>query len=119
MVTMEQAEMLMSSGIDYIEALDRFDNNEALYKRLALKFFNDRHYTTLVQALASNDVEVAYHEAHSLKGVAGNLSFSELHHAAARVSDALFLGDTAAARSCMPAVRAAYDNVITALAMLR
>ena len=79
----EHAEMLARHGIDYADALDRFGGNGALYERLARKYAEDPHFDRLVRALGEGDAAAAYHEAHSLKGVAGNLSFADLHQAAA------------------------------------
>ena len=79
--------------IDYADAMDRFGDNEALYKRLAGKFTTDTHFAELEEALACNDIDAAYRAAHSLKGVAGNLSFSQLYQLASIVSKALEGGD--------------------------
>lgn len=112
------AETLKRNGIDYDDAMERFGGNEALFERLALKFLDDTHFTTLEQALADGDVERALREAHTLKGVAGNLSFTTLYEAASSVNAALREGDLAAAAALMDPVRTAYANVITALRSL-
>ncbi len=111
-------DMLSSNGIDYAEAMDRFGGNADLFKRLALKFLDDPHFSALENALAAGDVETAYHEAHSLKGVAGNLSFTDLYAAASRVSDALKSGDLPAAKALVIRAREAYASAIAALRMM-
>ena len=73
----EYAEALKRNGIDYDGAMERFGGNAALYERLALKFLDDAHFAALEQALADGDVDTAVREAHTLKGVAGNLSFRQ------------------------------------------
>ena len=101
-------------GVDYHDAMRRFDGNEALYRRLAGKFADDPHFPALERALAANDTETALREAHSLKGVAGNLSFRALYTHACAITDALRAGDADAARARMPQARAAYDDALSA-----
>lgn len=101
--------------IDYADAMDRFGDNEALYKRLAGKFTTDTHFAELEEALACNDIDAAYRAAHSLKGVAGNLSFSQLYQLASIVSKALEGGDRATADQWIPQVKEAYLTVLNAL----
>lgn len=82
----EYAEALKRNGIDYDGAMERFGGNAELYERLALKFLDDTHFAALEQALAGGDVDTAVREAHTLKGVAGNLSFAALYEAASKVT---------------------------------
>ena len=57
--------------------------------------------------MASGDAAAAEREAHSLKGVAGNLSFVCLYDLAARVTDALRANDIDSARtSCLTCAKA-------------
>ena len=106
------------SGIDYAEAMERFGGNEALYLRLAAKFLNDPHFAALDEALERGDLEAAQREAHSLKGVAGNLSFDKLFHVACEMNDALRASDETTARSLMPKAREAYERVCDTLRSL-
>lgn len=106
------------SGINHAEAMERFGGNEALYLRLASKFLNDPHFAGLEGALEQGDLEAAQREAHSLKGVAGNLSFDTLFQAACGMNDALRAGDEATARALMPKAREAYERVCETLRSL-
>lgn len=115
----EYAEALKRNGIDYDEAMERFGGNAALYERLALKFLDDAHFAALEQALADGDVDTAVREAHTLKGVAGNLSFAALYEAASKVNAALREGDLAGATALMDPVRSAHAAVVSALSSLR
>ena len=114
----DRVELLSRHGIDYPEAMERFGGNARLYERLVVKYLNDPHFDALELALAHNNLEAAYHEAHSLKGVAGNLSFTELYKAASRMTDALKYGDVAAARALIISTREAHTSVIGALSMM-
>ncbi len=99
--------------------MERFGGNAELYERLALKFLDDAHFAALEQALAGGDVDTAVREAHTLKGVAGNLSFAALYEAASKVNAALREGDLAGATALMDPVRSAHAAVVCALGSLR
>lgn len=87
----EYAEALKRNGIDYDGAMERF----------------------------GGDVDTAVREAHTLKGVAGNLSFAALYEAASKVNAALREGDLAGATALMDPVRSAHAAVVSALSSLR
>ena len=107
----DRIEYLAKRGIRYVEVMDRFGGNEGLYRRLATRFLDDPHMGLLEEALDAGDAEAAYNEAHSLKGVAGNLSFAALYLAVSEVSGALREGRLEDARALMPAARRAYEDV--------
>lgn len=104
-MTNDQTAMLARYGIDYAEAMERFCGNESLFARIAVKYLDDPHVDALEAAMASGDAAAAEREAHSLKGVAGNLSFVRLYDLAARVTDALRANDIDSARTLMPDLR--------------
>lgn len=107
------------SGIDYAEAMERFAGNESLYQRLAIKFLDDPHYEALKRALDKSDTEQAHQEARSLKGIAGNLSFSPLYQIASLISDALRAGDTQTALDHSAELDEAYTAVIASLRSIK
>ena len=98
-MTNDQTAMLARYGLDYAEAMERFCGNESLFARIAVKYLDDPHVDALEAAMASGDAAAAEREAHSLKGVAGNLSFVRLYDLAARVTDALRANDIDSART--------------------
>lgn len=109
------ASKLAAYGIDYIDAMDRMDDNPDLYQKLAFKYLNDENYVNLVAAMDVKDYDAAYKAAHALKGVSGNLSFNNLFKAAAAASDALFQGEYQAAEGFMPEIKAANEKVLAGL----
>ena len=114
-MTNDQTAMLARYGIDYAEAMERFCGNESLFARIAVKYLDDPHVDALEAAMASGDAAAAEREAHSLKGVAGNLSFVRLYDLAARVTDALRANDIDSARTLMPDLRESHVAVLEAL----
>lgn len=115
----DRTELLREGGIDHREAMERFCGNEALYERLALKFLDDPHFAELEQALSDKDAQAAYRAAHSLKGVAGNLSLWCLYDQSCRLCDALRASDLDTAERILPDARVAYDAVGRTLGQLR
>jgi len=71
----------MADGVVYVDVTDgvkRVMNNMKLYVKLLTKFRNDTRLDSLEAALAAEDMEKAQSTAHTIKGVAANLSLSEL-----------------------------------------
>ena len=65
--------------IDIEEGLKRVMNNSALYSKLLLKFKEYTHVSEIEAALEQGEMEKAQNSAHTLKGLAANLSFTELY----------------------------------------
>lgn len=112
------ADELRAYGIDYTDAMDRFDANESLFKRLALKYLDDAHFVNLKAALEVQDYEEAYHQAHSLKGVAGNLSLKRLYDASSMICKDLRDGEPQAAEKLIASVEDAHEAARKGLAVL-
>jgi HPt (histidine-containing phosphotransfer) domain-containing protein len=64
--------------INFDEGVKRVMNNAKLYIKLLTKFKTDTNLDELLNALAASDLEKAQGAAHTIKGVAANLSLSEL-----------------------------------------
>lgn len=71
-------ENLKKYGANTEEALQRCMNNEALYLKLVDRFLEQNAFPGLKEAIYKHDLEGAFHVAHSLKGVLGNLSLTPL-----------------------------------------
>lgn len=103
---------LAAAGIDYADAMSRLDGHAALYERLVRLFLTaDDHLAGLNTAMEQGDVEVALREAHTLKGTAGNLSFSALYQAACLLHQALCEGRRVDADSLWGDVQSEYARV--------
>ncbi|OQX32441.1 MAG: hypothetical protein B0D94_00845 [Candidatus Sedimenticola endophacoides] len=78
-------------GIDTVDGLNRVGGNLALYRRLLNTFSASKGDIPqrVREALARGDRESARREAHSLRGVAGNIGAKRLAEAAASLEDAL------------------------------
>ena len=67
-----------AAGADVDGALNRFMGKVSLYKKFMKKFLEDRSYPDMLESLAGHDPEEAFRQAHTLKGVAGNLGINNL-----------------------------------------
>jgi len=65
--------------IDFADGLKRVVNNTKLYVKLLDKFKNENKLDGLEAAIKAGDMEKARNAAHTLKGVAANLSLTELY----------------------------------------
>lgn len=113
-----QKNRLIAAGIDVEDALERFMNNEALMLKFLLRFSEDQSMSQLRLAMERQDVDSAFEAAHTLKGVAGNLSMIGLFHQTSILVEHLRNRDLAAAADEMPALEEQYTRVTAALAAL-
>lgn len=67
----------------------RFMNNEKLWEKFAVKFLEDQTFQGLLGAMESREKTRAFEEAHTLKGVVGNLGFQQLFAACSEIVEAL------------------------------
>lgn len=117
-MTQAQLQRLTGAGIDVNDALDRFMNNEAMMLKFLMRFLQDQNMEKLRQAVAAGDAEGAYIAAHTLKGVAGNLSMKRLYARLCEVVEPLRAGDISHCPRQMQALEAAYAQVAAALVAL-
>ena len=78
-----------ASECSFSEGIARMMNNRNLYLRLLNKFKDADNMTGLRNATASGDAEKIRMEAHTLKGVAGNLGLNGLSARAADLDHAV------------------------------
>jgi len=64
--------------VDFNEGVKRVMNNAKLYIKLLTKFKTDTNIDSLTSSLAEGDLEKAQVQVHTIKGVAANLSLTEL-----------------------------------------
>jgi signal transduction histidine kinase/CheY-like chemotaxis protein len=71
-------------GFDLADGLKRLQGNKALYRKLLLNFATDYNEAAneIRESLDANDFERSHSLVHNLKGLAGNLSATELQAAA-------------------------------------
>ncbi len=80
-----------SIGENYGETFSRF-GSEALIEKLVAAYAQDRTFESLERAIENGDVKSAFVSAHTLKGVAANLGFSNLAKVASEITEILRRG---------------------------
>lgn len=105
---MMDRELLQKGGIDYEDGLARFMNNPQLYEKFIRHFLDDPTFHDLRDNLSGGDGELAFRAAHTLKGVAGNLSLRDLLAAVEPLVEALRAHSLAEARRLFPQVEEMY-----------
>ncbi len=100
--------------IDVPSAKERFMNNEALYKRFLLKFPANPVMADLEQHLKDGNVDEAFRDAHTMKGMVGNLSLNKLIGIAAKVTETLRAGKKPGEEE-MDELRTAYNAAVEAV----
>ena len=86
--SMNLEELYKSLHGDYAEAKARL-MSDRLVEKFVLKFLSDPSMQQLRDAIASGEHDVAFRAVHTLKGVAANLSFTELWKAASALTEQL------------------------------
>ena len=76
-------------GADLDDALRRFQGNEALYKRLLLKFPGQAANLNADVYFEKENYDKALENVHTMKGLAANLSLANLYDAYSEVVDLL------------------------------
>lgn len=104
-------EKLTDAGVDLESGLERFMGNETLYAKFAMRFTEDKNYAGLLAAMEAGDEKAAFEAAHTLKGVAGNLSFTRIYQRTSEVVEALRGGDLAEAQRKLPELCRAYEEL--------
>lgn len=114
-MNLERRNQLEAAGVDVTQALERLMGSEALLERLLVKFSEDKNYSQLCAALDSGGTEQAAAAAHTLKGMCGNLSMTELFRLFTGQVAALRQGDLAGAREMMEQIAPAFGAVMAAI----
>lgn len=86
-------DQLKEYGVNVSEALERFMGNEKLYLMTLKKFPASAESHEVREKITSGDQSTAIANAHTLKGVTGNLSMTPLYEAYVEIVQFLKNGD--------------------------
>ena len=105
-------------GEDYPVIIGRFMGNENLLKKFVKNFPDDSTYGRLCEAMEAKDWPQVEMSAHTLKGVAANLSFSKLFQASADLVSVIREQETEKADGLFSEVQKAYKEVVQGISGL-
>jgi HPt (histidine-containing phosphotransfer) domain-containing protein len=104
----------MADSIVYVnieEGVKRLMNNTGLYAKLLTKFKDDTKLNELDAALKAGDMEKAKSSVHTLKGLAANLSLTELYKQSLEIENQIKAGQVRSDQ--INIVKNAYTQTIT------
>ncbi len=111
---LEKAKLTLA-GVNLHSGVERFMSNESLYETFLLKFPRDPNMEKLRQALVAEEASLAFRAAHTLLGLATNLSMEVLCEALRPATEALRGGNIELAKTYMSGIEEAYLLIIEAL----
>lgn len=108
-------QQLLGAGVQIEEGARRFAGNYALYERFLDKFPDDPTFGALELAVEQQNWQDILTAAHTLKGVAGNLSMERLFCACSEMVALLRADDHSGALQSYETVKRSYEAIIRAL----
>lgn len=114
-VVTQKEKIFAEAGIDVKGLVQRFMGNEALAKKFLIKFLEDKSFIRLKEAIENGNSEEAFKEAHTLKGVAGNLGLNALYECANCMTENLRGGDMSTAGEDYAQMEQTYLKAIKAI----
>lgn len=106
-------------GADFEDVKRRLASDERIEK-FFLMFTRDPSYNELVSAMESGDAATAFRMAHTLKGVAGNLSLTDLGSASSELCESLREGSIQPeAAELYARVKESYERAMSAAEVLK
>ena len=108
-------DILVMHGIDYDDGVKRLMGNSMIFEKCLMKFPADDSFSKLKRELENANCEEAFKAAHTLKGVAANLSMTRLAAKADDCCEELRTGNIVNAKVIFPVVEEEYNSVIAAL----
>ena len=114
---------LEACGVNLSGVLQRFMGNKAIYMKMLPLVIKDTSFAGLKEALLEKDYKKAFAQAHTLKGVAGNLGFDNVLESLVPMVEILRQTDTADSHlaeidSYMEKVNVEYGKVLKILESL-
>ncbi len=103
-------ERLHTWGCDTENAIARCCGDETLFLSLLPEVDEDVHFQQLEQALAEHQLRKAFEEAHTLKGLLGNMGITPLYRPVVELTDLLRAGSDDGAELYLKKIRALHET---------
>jgi hypothetical protein len=105
----------IEAGVDVDEALHRFMNKDELFVRFMKEYLDDNNLEMLKRSIADENAGDAFNYAHTLKGVAGNLSMKSILHYLLPAVEILRAGSLDGLGTYIDGVTKANDQIISVI----
>lgn len=109
------AEVLKKAGINYEEGLRRFGGSRVLYEEYIRLFVEESVFQELETLMEEKEYGRAFRKAHDLKGMVGNMSFTDFYQKVFDLVEALRVAQNEEAERLLPGVREEYQRLIGAI----
>ena len=83
----ENKKLLLEAGVDLDRTMERFMNNEGLYLKFLKRFPEDPNFAQMKENIAGGQYEEAFKNAHTLKGLSGNLGLESFYLSLIHISE--------------------------------
>ena len=103
-------------GVDIQDGLKRFVNNTALYEKMLKKFPAAAAGLPVMEHFQSGDLDAAVANAHTLKGMTGNLSLTPLYEAYTQIVALLREGKPEEAQVLLIGIVPVQERIIACIA---
>ncbi len=110
---MANLDILKSSGMDTDEFIKRLMGNEALISVFIKKFTEDKTFEELKASFEERDMKKAEIKSHTLKGMCGNLSLTNLYDLFTKQTNLLREGEFDKAEAMMTDICTIYSDTIS------
>ena len=106
---------LQAQGADVQDGLKRFVNNANLYEKMLKKFPAAAEGLPVLPHFESGNIEGALANAHTLKGMTGNLSLTPLYNAYTEIVALLREGKNGEAQALQASIMPAQEAIISCI----
>ena len=106
---------LQEFDVDVQDGLKRFVNNAALYEKMLKKFPAAAEDLPVLTHFESGDMEKALANAHTLKGMTGNLSLSPLYKAYTDIVALLRANNPEEAKKLLISITPVQENIVACI----
>ncbi len=110
---MANLDILKNAGIDTDALIKRLMGNEALISVFIKKFTKDKTFEELKSAFCEKDMKKAEIKSHTLKGMCGNLSLTNLYDLFTKQTMLLRRGEFDKAEAMMDDICGVYSDTIS------
>lgn len=108
----EWKKSLEKLGVNFETGLARFVGNEKLFLDFLKKFPKDKSFENMMSEIQNSNSQEAFKAAHTLKGVAGNLSLDGFYQVLVPMVEDLRLGQLESAKEKSQEVSKKYNELV-------
>lgn len=106
---------LKALGANIDEAMNRFMNNKELYQKMLLKLPPNIEKLPVLSLIETGDNEGALANAHTLKGIMGNLSITPLYEGYTKIVDLFRAGKPQEAQSVLESILPVQEDIVACI----